>query len=138
MSTDTRTPAEVEYDRLALSTRTPADQGPFGVDPGIDAMIAVFERLEALEDEPADTPIATLPGGAAIVGTYEHDGSHSCVVLRAEDGHFYYSDDSVLSGDWAGFYFEELTLAQVEKLRALFNGPMLTALVDAARSWCVE
>jgi hypothetical protein len=43
-----------------------------------------------------------------------------------------------MSGDWAGFYFEDLTLEQVEKLRALFNGPLLPALYDATRGWCKE
>jgi hypothetical protein len=50
MTLDTRTDAERRYDETRLS-RTPADQGPFGVDPNIDEMIATFERLEAAGTE---------------------------------------------------------------------------------------
>jgi len=54
MATDNRTPAEIAYDRTALS-RTPADQGPFGVDANIDDMIAIFEQLEArIPEAPID------------------------------------------------------------------------------------
>jgi len=60
MTLDTRTPAEIAYDRTALSTRTPTDQGPFGVDPDIDEMIDRFERLEAAFPEATPQQILAL------------------------------------------------------------------------------
>jgi hypothetical protein len=175
MTTDNRTQAEREYDRTALSTCTPADQGPFGVDEGIDEMIDRFERLEAAFPEATpqqilalaaseqralgrevdfdptnkyhtgewnmawmdvETPIATLPDGSIISGTYEVDGSPSCVHLEAADGQFFYGSDGSLAGDWADIQFEDVTIAQVEKLAKLL--PLLPALIDAAKQWCKE
>jgi hypothetical protein len=167
-SIDTRTPAEIEYDRQRLS-RMPIADPTMGTDV-TDEMIAAFERLEAahpeagmqeiltllsapdiplsadeeraltilLAREPADTLLLALPDGSQVTGTHNGDGSPSCVHLQSADGQFYCDFDGVLSGDWADIYFEELTLEQVEKLRALFNSPLITALVDAARQWCKE
>jgi len=82
------------------------------------------------------TPIVTLEDGATIAGTYEVDGERACVHLEASDGQFYAGTDGSISGDWADVEFEDLTLEQIEKLRQLFTGPQLPALIDAAKGWC--
>ncbi len=88
--------------------------------------------------EPADTPLLTFEDGSTISGTYEDDGERACVHLQAQDGQFYAAFDGSISGDWGDHYFEELTIAQIEKLRELFSSPLLPALIDAAKAWCKE
>jgi hypothetical protein len=146
-SIDTRTPAEIEYDRLALSSRTaqPADE-PLSADE--EKILSALIRITAdgtpnkydtgewsMHWTKVETPIITMPDGSTIVGTYEVDGSRDCVHLQSKDGQFYCGPDGGLSGDWADHYFEELTQEQVEKLRELFTGPLLPTLIDAAKAW---
>ena len=146
---DTRTPQEREYDRLALSTREDPWQ------PIIEVLLDAVKPdipLSADEERALDlilgtrdnrwldvrTPLVTLPDDAKIVGTHDTDGTPWCAWLQAGDGQFHCGPDGGLSGDWAGFYFEELTLEQAEKLRELFNSPLLQTLIDTAKAWCKE